>query len=66
MVRLLACTAQRMTSKLLFACWIFLAEKIINHRFQVDNYKGESGIGYEMIIRRDLMVHIGLMTNFKC
>ena len=33
----------------------FSSSKIINHRFRVDNYKGESGIGYDMIIVRDLM-----------
>ena len=39
--------------------------RIINHRFYVDNDKGESGIGYDMIIGRDLMVQIVLTTDFK-
>ena len=30
--------------------------KIIIHRFRVDKDEGESGIGYDMIIGRDLMV----------
>ena len=41
------------------------SNKIINHRFRVNNEKGESGIGYDMIISRDMMVQIGLMDNFK-
>ena len=39
--------------------------KIINHRFHVDNDEGESGIGYYMIIGRDMMVQLGLTANFK-
>ena len=35
---------------------------IIEHQFHVDNDKGESGIGYDMIIGRDLMVQLGLST----
>ena len=34
----------------------FSIRKIINRRFHVDNDEGESGIGYDMIIGRDLMV----------
>ena len=43
----------------------FSSIKIINHRFHVDNNKGESGIGYDMIIGRDLMVKLGLTDSFK-
>ena len=39
--------------------------KITNHHFHVDNDEGESGIGYYMIIGRDLMVQLGLTDNFK-
>ena len=39
--------------------------KIINHRFHLDNDKGESGIGYDIIIVRDLMVQLGLTDEFK-
>ena len=39
--------------------------KIINHRFHVDKYEGESGIGYDMIILRDMMVQLGLTADFK-
>ena len=42
------------------------SRKIINHRFHVDNNKGESGIGYDMIICRDLMVQIGPTADFRC
>ena len=41
------------------------SNKIINHLFHVDNDKGESGIGYDMIIGRDLIVQIGLTATFK-
>ena len=34
----------------------FSCSKIINLRFHVKNEKGESVIGYDMIIFRDLMV----------
>ena len=34
----------------------FSSSKIINHRFHVDNYEVESGIGYDVIIGRELMV----------
>ena len=40
--------------------------KIINHRFHVDNDKGESDIGYDIIIVRDLILQIGLTDKFKC
>ena len=43
----------------------FYSSKMINHCFHVDNEKGELGIGYDMIIRRDLMVQLGLTANFK-
>ena len=44
----------------------FYIRKIINHQFHVNNDKGESGIGYDMIIGRDLMVQLGLTAYFKC
>ena len=44
----------------------FSSSKIINHRFHVNNSKGKSGIGYGMIIGRDLMVQLGLAADFKC
>ena len=37
----------------------------MNHRFHVDNDEGESGIGYDVIIDRDLMVKLGLTSDFK-
>ena len=43
----------------------FSSSKISNHRFNVDNYKGDLGIGYDMIIGRDMMVHLGLTDDFK-
>ena len=39
--------------------------KIINNSFHVDNGKGESGIGYDMIIGRDLMVQLCLTADFR-
>ena len=41
------------------------SSKIIQHRFHVKNDKGKSGIGYDLIIGRDLMVQLGLSANFK-
>ena len=38
--------------------------KIINHRFHIDNDEGESGIGYDMIIGRNLMVQLVLTADF--
>ena len=32
----------------------------------MDNDEGESGIGFDMIICRYLMVQLGLKENFKC
>ena len=43
----------------------FSSSKITYHRFHVDNNKVNSRIGYDMIIGRDLMVNLGLTTNFK-
>ena len=43
----------------------FSSSKIINHRFYIDNDKGESGIAYDMIIVRDRMVQLGLKVGFK-
>ena len=40
--------------------------KIINHCFHVDKDEGELGIGYDMIICRELMVQLGLTADFKC
>ena len=43
----------------------FFISKIINHSLYVDNDKGESGIGYDIIISRDLMVQLVLTAEFK-
>ena len=39
--------------------------KIIEHHFHVDNIEGELGIGFDMIIFRDLMVQLGPLYDFK-
>ena len=41
------------------------SRNIIYQHFHVDSDKTESGIGYVMIIGRDLMVQLGLSSNFK-
>ena len=46
--------------KLTFGMSEFSSSKIINHCLRVDNDKGESRIGYDMIIGRNLMVQLGL------
>ena len=38
----------------------FSHRKIIVHHFHVENKTGESGIGYDMIIGRNMMVQLGL------
>ena len=43
----------------------FSGSKISHHRFHVYNDEGKSGIGYYMIIGRDLMVQLGLTADFK-
>ena len=43
----------------------FSIRKIILHNFHVDKNKGESGIGYKMIIGHNLMVHKDLIDNFR-
>ena len=43
----------------------FSIRHIISHHFQDDKNKGESGIGYYMIIVFDLVVQIGLSDDFK-
>ena len=42
----------------------FYISKIILHRFHVDNNEDESGIVYDMVIGRDLMVQLGLLSDF--
>ena len=37
----------------------------MSHRFHVDNNEGEFGIGYDLIIGRDLMVQPVLSADFK-
>ena len=44
----------------------FSISKIINHHYHVYNDKGESGIGYDIIIGHDLMVQLGLTVDFNC
>ena len=44
----------------------YSSSKVIQHRFRVDIGIGESGIGYETIIGRDLIVKLGLSADFKC
>ena len=43
----------------------FSSIKTIHHHFHVKNNKGESGIGYDMIIGRELMVQLDLTADFK-
>ena len=51
--------------KVHFCMLEFSSSKIINNCFHVDNKKGESGIGYDMIIGRDQMLQIALKAGFK-
>ena len=51
--------------KVTFCMPEFSISKIIYHRFHVDNDKGDSVIGCDMIIGRDLVVQLGLTADFK-
>ena len=51
--------------KVPFCMLEFSSSNIINHLFHVDNNKGELGIGYDMIIGRDLMVQLSLTAKLK-
>ena len=44
----------------------FSCRNIFDRPFHVKNDKGELGIGYDMIIGRDLMVQLFLTYDFKC
>ena len=52
--------------KVTFCIPEYSGSKIFNHSFHVDNNEGESGIGYDMIIGRDLMVQLCLTAKFNC
>ena len=43
----------------------FSSRKIIEHRFHINNNKGELGIGYGMLIGLYLMVQLVLTANFN-
>ena len=43
----------------------FSRSNITVHRFHVDNNMGKSVIGYGIIIGRDLMLQLGLLSDFK-
>ena len=51
--------------KVKFCMQEFSSSKIILHRFHVDNNKGESGVGYNIIFGSGQMLQIELMANFK-
>ena len=51
--------------KVHFCMPYFFIIKIINHHFHVNNDEEKLGIGYDMIIGRNLMVQIGLAADFK-
>ena len=44
----------------------FSISKMIEHCFHVNNDKGKSGIGYEIIIGHDLVVQLGLTVDLNC
>ena len=51
--------------KVTFCIPEFSSSRIISHRFHIDNNEGKSGIGYDMIIGRDMMVQLGLLLEFN-
>ena len=64
-VQLQGCTASRIPSRCLFFMPEFSSINIIEHQFHVNNDKGESVIGYDMIIDHDLVVQLDLPADFK-
>ena len=51
--------------KMLFCMPDFSSSKIINHHFLVNNDKGETGVGCDMIIGHNLMLQLSLTADFK-
>ena len=51
--------------KVHFCMTQFSGSNIIEYPFHFDNGKGELGIGYDMIICRDVIVKLGLTADFK-
>ena len=49
--------------KVPFRMKYFSSSKIITHHFHVDNAGGDSRMGYDMIIGRELMAQLGLKAN---
>ena len=57
------CTAHEV--KVPFLTTNFSISMKILHRFHVNNNEGDLDIGYNRIIRHDLMVQLGLSADFK-
>ena len=57
------CTMHDVKVPFCMPCFSF--RKIVSERFYVDRNKGESLIGYDMIIDCDLMVQLGISDNFE-
>ena len=43
----------------------FYSSKIITHQFHIDNTLGDKRIGYDMIVGHDLMLQLGLKSDFR-
>ena len=52
-------------TKVIFCTTELSRNRITNHHFHVENEKVESGIGYDMVIGRNLLVQLGLNADFK-
>ena len=50
--------------KVPFSISDFSGRNVIMHHIHVDNNKGESRIGYDMIIGCELIVHLVMKANF--
>ena len=51
--------------KVIFIMTDFSSRKIITHCFHVENVQDDAGIGYGMIIGRELKVKFGLLSDFR-
>ena len=42
----------------------FSSSKVIRHQFHVDQSTNEENLGYDVILGRDIMTKLGLVTDF--
>ena len=43
----------------------FFSSRVIFYKFNIKNIEGKLGVGYDIIIGRDLMAQLGIIYDFK-